>query len=143
MAQPEFLLNFHWRKPSRIFQASLLRVVHPEVRKLKNASLGGFRFAHSIGTGRVDRRKFDITSPQVSGYVFRVAASAEGVKTVLRRLRPQEADLLEAIDRDVEHLQAQLDALRARRKDILHVAWQRGNVVRLNEVQDLLRASNT
>lgn len=76
-----------------------------------------------------------------NSYVFRVAASAEGIKTVLRRLRPQEADLLEAIDRDIEHLQAQLDALRARRKDILHVAWQRGNVVRLNEVQDLLRAS--
>ena len=141
MAQPEFLLNFHWRK--RIFQASVLRLVHPEIRKLKNANLGGFRFAHTVGTGRIDRRKFDITSPQVSSYVFRVAASAEGVKSVLRRLRPQEADLLEAIDRDIEQLQAQLDALRERRKDTVRTAWQRGNVVRLNEVQDLLHASNT
>lgn len=143
MAQSEFLLNFHWRKPVRIFQASTLRVVHPEIRKLKNASLGGFRFAHSVGTGRIDRRKFDITSPQVSSYVFRVAASAEGVKSVLRRLRPHEAELLDAIDRDIEHLQTQLEALRERRKETLHTAWQRGNVVRLNEVQELLRASNT
>jgi hypothetical protein len=131
------------RKPSRLFQASILKVVHPEIRKLKQASLSGFRFAHSIGTGRIDRRKLDISSPQISSYVFRVAASADGVKSVLRRLRPQEAALLDEIDSDIEQLQAQLDALRERRKETLHTAWQRGNVVRLKEVEDLLHASNT
>jgi hypothetical protein len=139
MAQPPFLLCFRWRKPARIFQASELTAEHPEIRKTAYSNLGGFRFGHSTGTGRIDSRKLDIRSPQVSSYVFRVPATAEGVKSVLRRIRPQEAAALDAIDQDIADLQARLDALRERRKDALHAAWQRANVVRLKEVEDLLR----
>ncbi|MFI5269237.1 MAG: hypothetical protein ACHQ7M_17825 [Chloroflexota bacterium] len=77
MAQPEYILNFHWKRPVRIFQASTLRAEHPE-GKLKYQTFGGMRIAHSTGTGRIDRRKLDITSSQVKSYVFRVPASAEG-----------------------------------------------------------------
>ena len=138
MAQPPFLLYFRWRKPARLFQASELTVEHPEIRKVTYSNLGGFRFGHSTGTGRIDRRKLDIRSPQVSGYVFRVAATAGGIKGVLRRIRPQEATALDAIDQDIADLQARLDALKELRKETLHVAWQRANVVRLKDVEDLL-----
>src|SRR5690348_1720215 len=138
MAQPEYILYFHWRKPARIFQASELTVEHPEIRRTTYSNLGGFRFGHSTGTGRIDRRKLDIRSPQVSSYVFRVPATAEGVKSVLRRIRPQEAEQLDAVDADITRLQLQIDALKEQRKQALHTAWQRGNVVRLKELEDLL-----
>jgi hypothetical protein len=80
MPQPPFILNFRWRKPNRLFQAADLTVEHPEVRKVRYSNLGGFRFGHSVGTGRVDGRKLEIRSPQISSYVFRVAATADGVK---------------------------------------------------------------
>ena len=136
MSQPQFILNFRWRKPARIFQASELTVEHPEIRKTTYSNLGGFRFGHSTGTGRIERRKLDIRSPQVASYVFRVSATAEGVKSVLRRIRLQEAEQLDAIDADISRLQAQMDALKEHRQQALHSAWQRGNVVRLKELED-------
>ena len=54
-----------------------------------------------MGTGRIDRRKLDIKSPDISSYVFRVPATAEGIKAVLRRIRPQESTLLDAIDAEM------------------------------------------
>ena len=141
MAQPEFLLNFRWRKPARIFQASELRVEHPEIRKTTYSNLGGFRFGHSVGTGRIDRRKLDIRSPQISSYVFRVPASAEGLKPVLRRIRQAEAAVLDDLDAQIAGIEAELEGLRERRKAALHVAWQRGNVVRLKEIEDMLPKS--
>ena len=138
MPQTQFILNFRWRKPNRLSQASDITVEHPEIRKVRYSNLGGFRFGHSVGTGRIDGRKLDIRSPQVSSYVFRVSATAEGIKSVLRRLRPREAEQLDAIDADIARLQAQIDGLKEQRKQALHTAWQRGNVVRLKELEDLL-----
>ena len=67
-------------------------------------------FAHHVG--RLPLRPFDRhrpdrspqarhSSPQVGGYVFRAAATADGIKGVLRRIRPQEAAALDAIDQDI------------------------------------------
>ncbi|MDE3076201.1 MAG: hypothetical protein KGJ86_12305, partial [Chloroflexota bacterium] len=64
MAQPEFLLNFRWRKPARIFQAATLKAEHPEIRTTRYQTFGGMRIGHSTSTGRIDRGKLDITSPQ-------------------------------------------------------------------------------
>lgn len=138
MSQPQFLLNFRWRKPARIFQTARLTAEYPEVRNVRYHSLGGLRVGHSVGTGRIDRRKLDIKSPDISSYVFRVPATAEGIKAVLRRIRPQEASLLDAIDAEVAKVQIELDALKQRRKEVVHTAWLRGNVVRLKEVEGLL-----
>jgi hypothetical protein len=140
MPQPPFILNFRWRKPNRLFQASDLTVEHPEIRTTTYSNLGGFRFGHSVGTGRIDQRKLDIRSSQVSSYVFRVPATAEGVKSVLRRLRSQEAELLDGIDRQIEELQSQLARLKEQRSQALHLAWRHGNVVRLKELEALLPA---
>ena len=138
MSQPQFLLNFRWRKPARIFQAAKLTAEYPEVRSVKYHTMGGLRVGHSVGTGRIDRRKLDIKSPDISSYVFRVPATAEGIKAVLRRIRPQESTLLDAIDAEMAEVQSALDALKQRRKEVVHTAWLRGNVVRLKEVEQLL-----
>ena len=143
MPQPQFILNFRWRKPNRLSQASDITVEHPEIRKVRYSNLGGFRFGHSTGTGRFDGRKLDIRSAQASSYVFRIPATAEGIKGVLRRLRPQEAELLDGIDQQIEALQRQLAALKEERSQALHLAWRHANVVRLKEVEALLPVPET
>jgi len=138
MAQPEFLLRFRWKKPPLTFQAAELKVEHPEVMRTTYTNLGGFRFGHSTGIGKFDRTKLDIRSPQISSYVFRVAATADGVKAVLRRLRSDEAADLDLIDAEIEDLQAQLAALKERRKQVIELAWHKAHVVRLIEVERVL-----
>ena len=73
--------------------------------------------------------------------MFRDAATADGVKSVLRRIRPQEATLLDSIDQQLADLQAHITALKEERTRVLHLAWQHGNVVRLKEVEALLHAA--
>jgi len=136
MAQPEFLLNA--RVAARLFQTSTIRATHPEIRKVRYHSLAGMRIGHSVGTGRIDRKKIDISSPDASSFVFRIAATAEAIKAVLRRIRPQEAEVLDAIDRDIADVQSRLNALKDRRQDALRTAWQRAHVVRLAEIEQLL-----
>lgn len=140
MAQPQFVLNFHWRKPARIFQADTLKVCYSEIRPVRYSNIGGFRIGHTMGKSRVDRSKLDITAHEASSYIFRVAATAEGIKGILRRLRPQEAELLDGIDRQIDDLQSRLSALKEDRNQALHTAWRHGNVVRLKEVEALLPA---
>ena len=138
MAQPEFLLRDKWRRPARLFQASTLRAAFPEIRRTTYSNLGGFRFGHSVGTGKLNKRQLDITSPEVSSHVFRVPRSAEGVKSVLRRLRQSEAAALDDIDARIEQLQSELAGLKDRRKELLGAAWDHAHVVRLNELETLL-----
>jgi hypothetical protein len=141
MPQPQFILNFHWRRPSRLFQAVSLRVRFAEIRNVKYSNIGGFRIGHTMGQGRIDHSRLDITSPEVSSYVFRVAATGEGIKRVLRRLRPQEIELLDGIDRQIAELQDRLATLKVERNQALQLAWRHGNVVRLQEVKSLLPAA--
>jgi hypothetical protein len=143
MPQPQFILNFHWRRPNRLFQAVALQVRYAEIRNVKYSAIGGFRIGHTMGQGRIDRSRLDITSPDVSSFVFRVAATGEGVKRVLRRLRPQEAELLDGIDRQIAELQERLAALKEERNQALQLAWRHANVVRLQEVKSLLPAAES
>lgn len=70
-----------------------------------------------------------------SAYVER---SAAGVKARLRRARPQELTAIEAIDADIAATEQRLAELRLARKTAVRQAWQRGNVVRLSEVEAVL-----
>lgn len=71
-----------------------------------------------------------------AGYVARtVPASAEGVKSIIRRLRDQEAAKLEAIDQRIAELEEALSKARAGREEALREAWRKGNVVTLAEVK--------
>jgi Lhr-like helicase len=137
MSQRPYILNYRW-KPGAIFQASTLKVEFPEVRKISYHTLAGMKIGHATGTGRIDKRHLDIRSPEVDGYVFRVPLSAPGVKSVVRRIRPSEAAVLDDLDAQIEALQAQLAALKEQRRSALKRAWDKANVVRLREVLELL-----
>lgn len=91
----------------------------------------GFGNINTIrGTGKFDKSIFTI---RVDNNIFSCPATHEGVKSVLRRLRQEEAVELDQID-------AQLSALRERRIDLLKAAWNKGHVITVKELVDQIAA---
>lgn len=64
------------------------------------------------------------------------AANAKAVKARLRVLREQEAERIAAVDARIEEKRAELHALRRERIGLVHEAWTKGNVVRVNELHE-------
>lgn len=61
--------------------------------------------------------------------------TAAGLKSVLRKLRPQEAERLTTIDAEIEALKQAIGAKRRERKLVVREAWSKAHVVRLNEIE--------
>jgi len=78
-------------------------------------------------TGRVNRNELRIDMNSV--YVT-TSATHQGVNATIRRLREQEAEILDEID-------AQLTDLRKRREAILKLAWKKGHTVTVKELTRL------
>lgn len=67
--------------------------------------------------------------------------NADEIKSRVRRIRPQEAAAIEAIDREVEDLLAQAWAKRQERERLLREAWSKAHKVGLGEVVELADAA--
>jgi hypothetical protein len=87
-------------------------------------------------SGRRDRSTLYIWRQGAVQHSVYVRASAAGLKTAMRRLRAQEAEKLDDLDRSIQHHQQAIKALREERDRVLRDAWQVANVVRLSEVLD-------
>lgn len=109
----------------------------PRYRALESetgrTNVGGLVFRNVERTGKYDKNTFDIFN--VHNYGFRFAATAAGVKAVLRRLRPQEAARLQEIDAEVEQLKARIKELGQQRQTTLREAFERGHVVTVAELR--------
>lgn len=68
------------------------------------------------------------------GEIDRTAAS---LKSAVRRLRPQEAELLKEIDAKIKEAVAVVTTLRGERKALMSEAWTKAHVVRLAEIEPL------
>lgn len=117
-----------------------LRVTPKERHRTKKIIGGMFREIEHAGW---DRSGLTIRAVQMqrangteaSGMEQRtVDNTAAGVKTVLRRLRPQEAELLAEADAEIAVAVEQLRAARCRRMELVSLAWTKAHVVRLNEL---------
>jgi hypothetical protein len=73
-----------------------------------------------------------VTGLRSSVGVAFVARSAAGVRTRLRRLRPEQAKALEKIDAKIKNLEAQIAGLQKQRGQLLHQAWQKAESVNLD-----------
>lgn len=100
-------------------------------------------FAVEIEEAGIDRSRLELSAPKAlagdGGPPLRaprseVGASAAALKGELRRLRPQEAEGIEALDGEIAELVAELAALRASRDEALRRAFSKGHVVTLAEV---------
>lgn len=100
-------------------------------------------FATEMEEAGIDRSRVEISAPKAlagdDGPPLRaprteVEASAAALKRELRRLRPQEAEDIEALDREISTAAEALQAFRNRREEALRGAFPKGQIVTLAEV---------
>lgn len=135
-------------KRSPYVVAEEIAVMHPAIFRKAGPqhTVGGLPINRLEATGRVDSKRFDIvvrkgtTARGVESSRSRdravAPATAAGVKKVIRVLRDQEAEKLDAIDERIEDLERQVDEARRERVEIVREAWAKGNVVRLAEMEE-------
>lgn len=111
-----------------------IRAWHSEITQRTARTVGGIPI--SEGTGKYDTTTILIGAVG-SGHARRVQPTAASIKTVLRRIREQEAHDIEVAEWDVERAQAALAAAKASLEAAKHQAFVKGNVVRFNEVLDV------
>lgn len=126
-------------------------VQHPVIFRQagRQSTVAGIPIRRMESTGRRDRTVFEIIVR--SGTTARglatvrsrdragAQASAAGIKKVCRRLRPREAERIEAIDAEIAELERRVAEARDRRQEAVREAWARAHVVRLAELEELAR----
>ena len=127
MSQLEFLIRTSRNRPIR------------QVEKLSAFYMQGKTYIGKTGpfptyqaNGIYSHGKVEIWTK--TDAVSSVPLTAEGVRAVVRRLRPQEAERLDALD-------AEEQRLRERRKELMAEAWAKGHVVTVAEVRALADAA--
>ncbi|HVX32809.1 MAG TPA: hypothetical protein VHA80_06665 [Solirubrobacterales bacterium] len=133
--------------------AEEITVQHPVIFRQagRQSTIGGIPIRRMASTGRRDRAVFEVIVREgttARGFESarsrdqaRAQASAAGIKKVCRRLRPQEAARIVAIDTEIAELEGRIEEARDRRQEAVREAWARGNVVLLAEFEELARRS--
>lgn len=106
------------------------KVMYPEHRRVTgyiNTVLGNIQTSES--TGKKDKSRFWVNT----GTIITIDARKEEVDKRYRRLRPEEASSLEAIDREIR-------GLRAKRETLLKQAWQKAHTITLKELTEKAEA---
>lgn len=145
MAQPQYLIKGYagFGKKQIVCQTDKPAIVWKEITRTKNTrSVAGMSWREVEGTGKYNHNEFLIRMPYEGGTsraAKTVPATAEGVKDALRRIREQEAAILDAIDAEIAELMERLKVKRVERQQALSVAWSKANVVRLNEAEAMAK----
>lgn len=128
-------------EPARVVQTEklVLRFLHL-YRSEGKLDIGGISGNRLIDTGRVDKNVVETT---VKNWGFRIGLTAVGVKAQLRRLRPQEAELLAKQDEYIDHLRSELRSAEQMRKALLRDAFTKGHVVTVAELRQVAEAKGT
>lgn len=82
------------------------------------------------GTGKFKKDTLEVSS---RNSLRHTPATAAGVKAVVRRLRDQEAERLDALNARIEDLKAQVVAAQRERVALVREAFNRGNVFTLKD----------
>ena len=124
-----------FKRGRQLVEVADVEAAYPEVTRDTGRRVVGMRV--SEGTGRYERKLLRIMGvtytrsgqPVVASSGSVVALNtAEGVKSAVRAIRPQELGRLQAIDSEIERL-------RSERREVLRLAWQRGHVVGVGELR--------
>lgn len=104
---------------------------HPRIRKIDRVvPLDGFGDVNIMkDTGKLDNARFEIGTKR-AGWL-QVEASREGVKSKLRRVRPEEQAMLDAIDEKIH-------ALHEQKNELLKLAWSKAHVVTVKELESMV-----
>lgn len=127
--------------PARIVHATALFIQHA-AKYRERGTVGGV-FVHIEQVG-VDRSRVEVRARDGVNAFGRgdgrnigrtVAKTAAGIKSVVRRIRPQEAEQLAVIDAEIAQWQNVIATLRTTRKALVAEAWTKAHVVRLSELE--------
>lgn len=144
MTQPEYLV----RMDRKLIQTGDVRVTRVEKRRVTHRTVSGLgTIGHSEGTGQYETNLLRVA---LAGDDVRLAdgraasknrqeridRTAAGVKKAVRRIRPEEAAVIDEFDAQIAALEEQILALREMRKVAVSEAWSRAHVVRLKEIED-------
>jgi hypothetical protein len=148
-----YLLRAAIRKRGRnsVVIAEELKVEHPMIMrrvKVRETPLGPIGRLES--TGKRDRRRLHFivskgtigTGAQTSRSRHQVEAqaSATATKKVIRSLRPQDAEKIDALDQEIDALEAQRKGLCERRDKAVREAFSKGHVVRVSQLEEMAAA---
>lgn len=131
-------------KRSPYVVADEIAVMHPMIYRDSGRRIGGV-FTELEATGRHNKTRFEIavrkgrTARGVESSRSRDRAEADataaGIKRVCRRLRPQEATRIAAIDDEIATIETDLREAKDRRVKVVREAFAKGHVVRLAEMR--------
>ena len=119
-------------------QSKAVKVGNPEInRPAKHQPFP--KLARVVeGTGRFNRSVVSVGAERSSGgfeWYASVPATAAGIKSAVRRIRPQERERIAEVDTQIAEVKEHLRQLRTRRNSYLDDAWRHGHVVTLGEVE--------
>lgn len=146
-AAPRFLVKAGVRSRGKnsVVVADEIGVFHPIIFRVAG-TVGGV-FNEMKSTGKRDQEKFEITVREGTlGTGLKTSrshnrahadATAASAKKVIRQLRPQEEEKLDAIDAARRDLYAKLEALGTERDELIREAFSKGNVVRVAELEQM------
>ncbi len=135
LSHPFLFLERGRPRGANIVQAFGVTVAHAE-RLKSDGTIGGFTVvkAVSFDHSKITLRPHDPINGlgrKTSSMRFTVPKTAAGIKTVMRRLRPQEAARIAAVDVEIARLVEELASKRAERRTIVQEAWVKAHVVPL------------
>lgn len=108
-------------------------------------TIGGFAtVVEKTGKYVTDRLRLGTTAGSTDGFgrtrgetlIVKTAPAVE-IKKGVRRVRPEEAELLAAADDEIAELEAQLTRVRLRRNELAAAAWTKAHVVTAKELAEL------
>lgn len=140
MAQPEFLIRGQYREADGrrpVTQREELVAHYEEIETRHPKNIGGIGFVEVKGTGKFNKRRLLVWHKNGRATVD---ANAEALKDVARRVRPQEAAILDDLDAQIEATAIRLRDLKQERRRALGDAFTKGNVVRLAEAIEVADA---
>lgn len=139
MTDRQFLVR---RDRSSLYQAGSLRVrLAPKYRpkRTHQSPIGPITEIEEAGS---NSRRLQVTILDALETTGRSAhpgsvvvdRTAAGVKAAVRRMRPEEAALVQKVDDEIESTKQRLADLRRERAELVRTAWSKAHVVRLQEV---------
>lgn len=118
-----------------IYPAETFRARFEEIRRQVGRIEGLGRVVE--GTGQFDRTHVRLVVDHEGAYgerAARVSMTSDGVRSALRRMRPDDERALTSVDARIADLREQLAAAGAERRALLHAAFKRGDRVLAPEV---------
>ena len=144
---PLYIAKNAKHQTNRLCITDNLKVSYITKNKGTGRHIGGIPVMETDGW---DKNRLQLFSKQddtksLHGYrdelrIYGLPAKAADVKSRLRLVRPQEAEVIAEVDGRIDVKLAELEALREERSAAVKVAWAKANVVQVKDLREIADA---